>query len=115
MAVKQPLGEEGGLKKQPQFALVPNDEFPSQRKSGNSEEDWRTKMQSDSQCSGLRGVSIIDIDLVKFGKVCYRNKLKRLCVLHCKRNRSYLFQTVVSNHCGCTPRGVRGVKRPENL
>lgn len=53
VAVKQPLGEEGGLKKQPQFALVPNDEFQSQRRSGNSEEDWRTKMQSDSQCSGL--------------------------------------------------------------
>ena len=31
VAVKQPLGEEGGLKKQPQFALVPNDEFQSQR------------------------------------------------------------------------------------
>ena len=81
MAVKQPLGEEGGLKKQPQFALVPNDEFQSQRRSGNSEEDWRTKMQSDSQCSGLRGVSIIDIDSAKFGKVCYLNKFERLCVL----------------------------------
>ena len=32
---------------------------------------------------------------------------------HCRRNHSYLFQTVVSNHCGCTPRGIRGVKRPE--
>ena len=81
MAVKQPLGEEGGLKKQPQFALVPNDEFQSQRKSGNSEEDWRTKMQSDSQCSGLRGVSIIDINLTKFGKVCYLDVFERLCVL----------------------------------
>ena len=34
---------------------------------------------------------------------------------HCRRNCSYLFQTVVSNHCGCTPRGVRGVKRSEIL
>ena len=35
--------------------------------------------------------------------------------LHCRRNCSYLFQTVVSKHCGCTPRGARGVKRPEIL
>ena len=81
MAVKQPLGDEGGLEKQPQFALVPNDEFQSQRRSGNSEEDWRTKMQSDSQCSGLRGVPIIDIVSAKFGKVCYLNKFERLCIL----------------------------------
>ena len=31
------------------------------------------------------------------------------------RNCSYLFQTVVSNHCRCTPRSVRSVKRPEIL
>ena len=36
-------------------------------------------------------------------------------ICNSRRNRSYLFQTVVSNHCGCTPRGVRGVKRPEFL
>ena len=36
-------------------------------------------------------------------------------ILHSRRNRLYLFQTVVLNHCGCTPRGVRGVKRPEIL
>ena len=35
--------------------------------------------------------------------------------LHSRRNPSYLFQTVVLNNCGCTPRGVRGVKRPEIL
>ena len=35
--------------------------------------------------------------------------------VHFRRNHSYLFQTVVSNHCGCTPRGVGGVKRPEIL
>ena len=35
--------------------------------------------------------------------------------IHSRRNRPYLFQTVVSNHCGCTPRSVRGVKRPEIL
>ena len=34
---------------------------------------------------------------------------------HSRRNLSYLFQTVVLNNCGCTPRGVRGVKRPEIL
>ena len=37
-----------------------------------------------------------------------------LIVSH-RRNRSYLFQTVVSNHCGCTPKGVMGVKWPEIL
>ena len=26
---------------------------------------------------------------------------------HIQRNHSYLFQTVVSNHCRCRPRGVR--------
>ena len=39
----------------------------------------------------------------------------RIGHIHSRRNRSNLFQTVVSNHCGCTPRGVRGVKRPEIL
>ena len=34
---------------------------------------------------------------------------------HCWRNCSYLFQTVVSHYCRCTPRGVWGVKRPEIL
>ena len=34
-------------------------------------------------------------------------------LLHSRRNRLYLFQTVVLNHCGYTPRGVRGVKRSE--
>ena len=34
---------------------------------------------------------------------------------HNRKNHSFLFQTVVSNHWGCTPRGVRGVKRPEIL
>ena len=29
--------------------------------------------------------------------------------VHSRRNRLYLFQ-VVLNHCGCTPRGVLGVK-----
>ena len=33
---------------------------------------------------------------------------------HSRKNRLYLFQ-VVSNHCGCTPRGVMGVKWPEIL
>ena len=33
---------------------------------------------------------------------------------HSRRNRLYLFQ-VVSNHCGCTLRGVMGVKWPEIL
>ena len=35
--------------------------------------------------------------------------------MHSRRNRSYLFQTVVLNYCGCRPRGVRGVKRSEIL
>ena len=34
--------------------------------------------------------------------------------IHSRRNRLYLFQ-VVSNHCGCTPRGVMGVKWPDIL
>ena len=38
-----------------------------------------------------------------------------LVKIHSRRNRSFLFQTVVSNYCGCTPRGVRGIKRPEIL
>ena len=33
---------------------------------------------------------------------------------HSRRNRSCLFQ-VVLDHCGCTPRGVMGVKWPEIL
>ena len=43
--------------------------------------------------------------------VCWTNYNKG----HSRRNHSYLFQTVVSNHCRCTPRGVRGIKRPEIL
>ena len=57
-AVKQPfLG--GSLEKRPQSLLVPNDEL---RRNSGSEENWRTAMQSDPQCSGLRGATIIDID-----------------------------------------------------
>ena len=51
------------------------------------------------------------------------NKIPHICLqasvdfrgFHSRRNRSYLFQTVVLNNCGSTTRGVRGVERPEIL
>ena len=43
------------------------------------------------------------------------NQVRDHSSIHSRRNCSYLFQTVVLNNCGCTPRGVWGVKRPEIL
>ena len=43
----------------------------------------------------------------------YNFNEKSVSLFHSRRNRLYLFQTVVLNHCGYTPRGVRGVKRSE--
>ena len=44
-----------------------------------------------------------------------KNRTPNYSRIHSRRNRSYLFQIVVSNHWGCTPRGVRGKRRTEIL
>ena len=53
----------------------------------------------------------LDSFYLNFNRVFFR-KLRDQ-ILHSRRNRLYLFQTVVLNHCGCTPSGVRGVKGSE--
>ena len=54
---------------------------------------------------------------LKKGRIRYshRNFFLQADTVHSRRDRWYLFQTVVLNHCGCRPRGVRGVNRSEIL
>ena len=56
------------------------------------------------------------LETIKVQILCFifsLNSLRISLTSTSRRNPLYLFQTVVLNHCGCTPRSARGVKRSE--